>query len=113
VTWSSFLVWKESLGVGAGLLWEAHMALGEDAHARKPTSCEPVPDSDRAGAIGRSKQNRTRVKATSRILFPFSTVETGDFSGDSASAADSAGTSPPAPLLAFEGEGLGGSAVDL
>ena len=50
---------------------------------------------------------------TSRILFPFSTVETGDFSGDSASAADSAGTSPPAPLLAFEGEGLGGSAVDL
>jgi len=52
-------------------------------------------------------------KATSRILFPFSTVETGDFSGDSASAADSAGTSPPAPLLAFEGEGLGGSAVDL
>jgi len=51
--------------------------------------------------------------SSSRILFPFSTVETGDFSGDSASAADSAGTSPPAPLLAFEGEGLGGSAVDL
>jgi len=53
------------------------------------------------------------LNSSSRILFPFSTVETGDFSGDSASAADSAGTSPPAPLLAFEGEGLGGSAVDL
>jgi len=63
--------------------------------------------------LGLNHQTIGHDDCLSRILFPFSTVETGDFSGDSASAADSAGTSPPAPLLAFEGEGLGGSAVDL